>query len=180
MTETKSKILPCPFCLGEGFTSPNHSSRDEYVVRCTQCSAIAFGRDANDAIKIWNSRPIPESQASKAALGEEDIEKLQAENKKLRDTLKEIENESADDSSDALYMKNIARNAKRIRMKLTNLSLIRKEPTSTTTTTTEHIPYYLQFTFDNEVFKSSLHLMDSKEHVAIRLEAMAEMIRGEG
>jgi len=111
---------------------------------------------------------------------EEDIEKLQAENKKLRDTLKEIENESADDSSDALYMKNIARNAKRIRMKLTNLSLIRKEPTSTTTTTTEHIPYYLQFTFDNEVFKSSLHLMDSKEHVAIRLEAMAEMIRGEG
>lgn len=75
MTETKLK--PCPFCGGEGSYANGGFG---FIVKCRKCgSRIDVQNTTEEAAKAWNNR--------------RPAEKLEAENKRLREALERIVSE---------------------------------------------------------------------------------------
>lgn len=55
----KNKLLPCPFCSGAPYLA--HNCYGQNYVRCPDCGACVFGKDADDfdekeAVGAWNRR----------------------------------------------------------------------------------------------------------------------------
>ena len=62
MTETnESKLLPCPFCGGEGKVQLYSAKFDTYWVFCKQCGMDSkMAETKSDAIAVWNYRAAGE------------------------------------------------------------------------------------------------------------------------
>lgn len=63
MTHDGIKLEDCPFC-GHIFSEqdledsiyPTNRSRDLWQCGCVICTATVYGKDANDAVNMWNNR----------------------------------------------------------------------------------------------------------------------------
>ena len=97
------KLKPCPFCVGE-----SEFNSDEFGegVCCKSCGATLhngvygeYGRKLASA--DWNARPIEDELNEK-------IEKLEAENKRLREALEVIIDEAQKDEPCIMAIKVVA------------------------------------------------------------------------
>ncbi|MHA1685336.1 MAG: Lar family restriction alleviation protein [Candidatus Heimdallarchaeaceae archaeon] len=92
---TKYRILPCPFCGSEEIEIRTIDTKDKegypMAVICIHCAAqgpmeyCANTRTPGKAIDVWNERYNEECGGL-----EEQCEKLQAENKRLKEALEKI------------------------------------------------------------------------------------------
>ena len=78
MTE---KVKSCPFCGGKEVKLFKEGSI--WVVECLQCLAKVGATAEADVLDFWNARPIENELNEK-------IEKLEAENERLREALESI------------------------------------------------------------------------------------------
>ena len=100
MTENLKR---CPFCGGEA--SLVDGSDSGVFAGCSNCcSCTEFFKTKNEALKAWNSRPIEDELHGK-------IEKLEAENTRLREALTEIKN-TVESKQDTVYPFHIALDSK--------------------------------------------------------------------
>lgn len=78
----KEKLKSCPFCGG---TAEIIEEGAGFNIKCADCyvEMTPFATDKRDAIKMWNDRPIEDKVQKK-------IEKLKAENARLREALEKI------------------------------------------------------------------------------------------
>lgn len=78
MTENLKR---CPFCDSEARI---RSEFGDYCVKCDNCGAVTvYYTTENKAVTAWNNRPIGDELTGK-------IEKLEAENKRLREALEKV------------------------------------------------------------------------------------------
>lgn len=57
---TDTKLLPCPFCDGEAFYRPDHTTENVHTVCCVHCDYWISDRCSTaDCIEHWNTRPTP-------------------------------------------------------------------------------------------------------------------------
>lgn len=81
----RNELKPCPFCGETRLTiEDNQKVRDVHVL-CKDCGAkTSFDGIRYDVAGRWNGRPIEDVLQKR-------IEELEAENRRLRKTLEEIE-----------------------------------------------------------------------------------------
>lgn len=64
-TDSKTELLPCPFCGGEAEAKKTDMSYDFTLIKCQECDAQSDERiDLEDAAEAWNRRapsvPVPQ------------------------------------------------------------------------------------------------------------------------
>lgn len=75
------ELKSCPFCGGNGSYS---NSGFGFIVKCRKCgSKTSIQESGKEAAEAWNARPIENELNEK-------IEKLERENKRLREALESI------------------------------------------------------------------------------------------
>ncbi len=80
------ELKPCPFCGGRAKVYKGHSLYADKIptcIFCTKCGAQTLLCRLEQAPKLWNTRTETPTQKR--------IEELEAENRRLRKTLEEIE-----------------------------------------------------------------------------------------